>query len=201
MQLEWLPLPPFLSKLVFLRKSKESHFVETELTASRYLGAAPLLKSPAILTTAGEILTVEARHQTFIRAASNIIAIPSALDTPLGIRSVFSLAAPFITSCPDGSNLKITPFAAVTASGDAKAAALPGGKVQLKTAAAGGTFCAFTNGGQVGGTAFTPFTDGACVTPPGLAGATYVHITSSNPPTGVLTDDITVAGPMFMAIS
>ncbi|UZP44237.1 hypothetical protein NXS19_012049 [Fusarium pseudograminearum] len=50
---------------------------------SAYLGAAPLLTSPAILGVAGSILTVEARHQTAIRVFSKAIAVPQPLDTPL----------------------------------------------------------------------------------------------------------------------
>ncbi|KAH8597023.1 ferritin-like domain-containing protein [Bisporella sp. PMI_857] len=173
-----------------------------QVGVSAYLGAAPILTTPSILTVAGEILTVEARHQTFIRTASKIVAVPSPFDTPLGVRSVFSLAAGFITSCPEGSNLAITPFEKVTLEGDVAAASVPGAEVKLQTAAQGGQFCAFTNGGlPAGGTAFTPFVNGACTTPQGLAGATYVHITSAAPPTGGITDGITVAGPMFMAVS
>lgn len=127
--------------------------------------------------------------------------MPSAFDTPLGIRSVFTLAAGFISSCPTGSNLAVTPFVAVSMSGDVKAAAVAGASVQLSTQAAGGTFCAFTNGGLPGGTAFTPFANGACTTPQGLAGETYVHLTNEGPDTGVLTDAITVAGPLVMQIS
>lgn len=33
-----------------------------------YLGAAPLVKDPAILSAAASIVTVESRHQTFIRS-------------------------------------------------------------------------------------------------------------------------------------
>lgn len=153
------------------------------------------------MTVAAEIVTVESRHQTFIRTASKVAAVPSAFDTPLGVRSVFTLAAGFITSCPTGSNLAVTPFAAVTMTGDAKAAAVEGATVALSTTATGGTFCAFTNGGIAGGTAFTAFADGKCTTPAGLAGQVYVHITNAGPSTGVLTDALVVAGPMVMTVT
>jgi hypothetical protein len=175
--------------------------IEQKLTSNRYLGAAPILTSKAILTVAAEIVTVEARHQTFTRAASKAVAVPSPFDTPLGVRSVFTLAAAFIDSCPTGSNLAVTPFAAVTMTGDAKAAVIAGATVQLQTTATGGAFCAFTNGGIPGGTAFTAFSNGACTTPQGLAGETYVHITSQGPLTGALTDDIVVAGPLVMTVT
>ncbi|KAL2068481.1 hypothetical protein VTL71DRAFT_16579 [Oculimacula yallundae] len=168
---------------------------------SAYLAAAPLIKTPGILTVAGSILTVEARHQTFIRTASKVAAIPSAFDTPLGIRAVFTLAAGFITSCPTGSNLAITPFPAVTMAAGAPAVAAAGSTVQLQSTATGATGCAFVNGGLAGGASFTAFTNGACTVPPNLAGVTYVHLTSATPKDGVLTDAITLAGPMVMTVS
>jgi len=168
---------------------------------NRYLGAAPLLKTPSILSVAASIVTVESRHQTFIRVASKSAAVPSAFDTPLGIRSIFGLAAGFISTCPTGSNLAITPFATLTMAAGSSAAVTAGSTVQLSTSATGGSFCAFTNGGIPGGTAFAAFSNGGCVVPQGLAGDTYVHITSAGPLTGELTDAITVAGPLVMAVS
>lgn len=74
--------------------------------------------------------------------------------------------------------------------------------LQMTTTATGATFCSFTNGGaSAGGTVFAAFANGACTVPQNLAGETYVHLTSSAPLTGVLTDDITLAGPMVIAIS
>jgi len=169
---------------------------------SAYLGAAPLLTTPAILTVAAEIVTVEARHQTFIRVASKAAAVPSAFDTPLGIRSVFTLAAGFISSCPTGSNLAITGFPALTmTAGASMSAVVAGSSLQLSTAGTGGNFCAFTNGGLAGGSVFTPFTNGACEVPQNLAGLTYLNLANAGPTTGVLTDAITVAGPMVLQIS
>ncbi|KAF8858634.1 hypothetical protein BDZ45DRAFT_393589 [Acephala macrosclerotiorum] len=174
---------------------------------SAYLAAAPLVKTPAILTVAAEIVTVEARHQTFIRTASKAAAIPSAFDTPLGIRAVFTLAAGFISSCPSGSNLAITPFPALTMTAGSQAAASQNGtiaagtQVQVTTAATGGTNCAFVNGGLPGGAAFTAFTNGACTVPQNLAGIAYLHLTNAAPADNTLTDAITVAGPMVLQIS
>ncbi|AEO56470.1 Ferritin/ribonucleotide reductase-like-protein [Thermothelomyces thermophilus ATCC 42464] len=171
---------------------------------SAYLGAAALLSSGSILTTAGSILTVEARHQTFIRAASGSIPVPQAFDTPLSPRQVFSLAAPFIESCPEGSNLILTAFPALAMpEGASPKAVAAGATVQLRSdAAASATHCAFTTGGIPGGTTFTPFDQAAgCVVPEGLAGITYVNLASAAPLNGVLTDDIIVAGPMVMQVS
>ena len=170
---------------------------------SAYLAAAPLVQDAKILSVAASIVTVESRHQTFIRTASKVKAVPSAFDTPLGIRSVFTLAAGFINSCPTGSNLNIQSFPAITMAGGAPAptAAIIGSELALSSTATGATFCSFTNSLNPGGSVFTAFADGKCIVPQNLAGETYVHLTSAGPLTGVLTDDITVAGPMVMAIS
>ncbi|TFB04150.1 Protein rds1 [Trichoderma ghanense] len=170
---------------------------------SAYLGAAPLLASPAILGVAGSILTIEARHQSSIRVFSGEKAVPQAFDAPLGPKAVFSLAAPFIKSCPSDSNLKLTAFPALKLA-DPSAPTTVNSVVKLQSdAAAGAKFCAFTSGGVVpGGTKFTPFsaTDG-CTIPEGVAGITYLSLSSAGPLTGALTDDITLAGPIAITVS
>jgi hypothetical protein len=86
---------------------------------------------------------------------------------------------------------------------DVKAVAI-GTKVKLASeAAAGATHCGFTSGGQLpGGTKFTTFTEGeGCEVPQGAAGVVYVTLTSAGPLEGVLSDDITVAGPMVLTLS
>ncbi|KAK0383583.1 hypothetical protein NLU13_9494 [Sarocladium strictum] len=172
---------------------------------SAYLGAAPLLASPALLGAAGSILTIEARHQSSIRVFGASPAIPSAFDVPLTPRHVFSLAAPFITSCPDGSNLKVQAFPTMALAEGIQAASVSiGTSVRFtSSAASGATHCAFTAGGLApGGTKFTPFTEAqGCDVPEGVNGVTYVSLTNAGPLTGALTDDITVAGPMAMVLS
>ncbi|KAI0122827.1 ferritin-like domain-containing protein [Xylariales sp. AK1849] len=172
---------------------------------SAYLGAAPILSSPTILAAAGSILTIESRHQTFIRAASGTVAIPQPFDTPLGPKAVFTMAAPFISSCPAGSNLALTAFPTLTmttAAPAAPAVLAAGSNIQVQsTAAAGATFCGFTNANAPGGTAFSPFTQASgCALPQNLAGITYMTLTSAAPATGVITDAITVAGPMVLSL-
>ncbi|KAH9901918.1 ferritin-like domain-containing protein [Xylariomycetidae sp. FL2044] len=174
---------------------------------SAYLGAAPLVSDGSILSTAGSILTIEARHQSFIRVASGVAASPSPFDTPLGPMAVFSLAAPFIESCPGGSNLILQPFPALTMTSPAPAAGVMALEVGTmlnfqSDAAASATACGFTNSAAPGGTAFSAFDAAAgCALPPNLAGTVYVTLTSAAPADGVLTDDITVAGPMVMNLS
>ncbi|OAA43531.1 Ferritin/ribonucleotide reductase-like protein [Beauveria brongniartii RCEF 3172] len=193
---------------------------------SAYLGAAPLLSDKAILGTAGSILTIEARHQSSIRVFSKQVAVPQAFDAPLSPRAVFSLAAPFIKSCPEGSNLKIDPFpklAMMDGPGGAAEGAAPGGNStgaasssseggssmtlsvgsEFRVQAEGGsestaTGCGFTSGSK---TFFSEFKEGKCNVPENVAGITYVTLTKETPLDGKLVDDNIVAGPMAVTIT
>lgn len=170
---------------------------------SAYLGAAPLLKDPSILGTAGSILTIEARHQSSIRVFGGQVAVPQAFDAALGPRAVFSLAAPFIKSCPQGSNLAVKAFPKISMDASAAANIKIKSKIQPKGEAGGATHCGFTSGGVVpGGTAFTPFKEGeGCEVPEGIAGVTYLSLTNDGPLDGALTDELVVAGPMIITIT
>lgn len=170
---------------------------------SAYLGAGVLVSDPSILGTAASILTIEARHETFVRVASGLQASPAPFDTAISPRQVFSAAAPFIVSCPEGSNLAITPFAALSMAPGAQAATTAGQSLNIAAEGVNGaTHCAFTNGNIIGGTTFAPFVAGTgCVIPQNIGGITYVSLTNSDNLTGKLTDDMILAGPMIVRIS
>jgi len=164
---------------------------------SAYLGAAPLVSDKAILAAAATIVTVEARHQTFIRGAAGDIPVPQAFDAPLGPLSVFTLAAQFIKACPAGSDLGFTAFPSlviVNAQSITAGTSLSLADPNIPNA----SFCAFTAGGV--GAIFVPLTDGQCAVPADLAGEVYVQLTSKGE--GKAVDETTVvAGPAIIVLS
>jgi hypothetical protein len=142
-----------------------------------YLGAAPMVKTAPVLSVAAEIVTVEARHQTFIRIISNVVPVPNAFDTPLGPRAVFTLALQFISSCPAGSNLNIQPFAAIALQGGG--AGITGGETLVLAnpgQPAGAQFCAFLDQGMA---MFVPLASGSCQVPQGLSGEVFMMVTNA----------------------
>lgn len=109
---------------------------------SAYLGAAKYITSPTYLTIAGAILTVEARHNAYIRDNQNPpeSPFPSPFDIPLDFDEVYSLAAQFIVpgSCPSTNGdaqhplpmLKAFPAIAVSPASEVK----PGQTIDLTVA-------------------------------------------------------------------
>ncbi|KAK6226939.1 hypothetical protein QIS74_00494 [Colletotrichum tabaci] len=83
---------------------------------SAYLGAAGVIADKTYVPVAGSILTVEARHSSYIRAALGQKPFPAPFDTPLNFNQVFSLAAQFITGFAPGTpDLPFKAFPELTA--------------------------------------------------------------------------------------
>ncbi|KIM32327.1 hypothetical protein M408DRAFT_316167 [Serendipita vermifera MAFF 305830] len=158
-----------------------------------YLGAAQFITNPAYLTAAGAILTVETRHVAWVQSAVMTNAAWSgAFETPLDLNNVYSLAAPFITSCPDSNpTLPVQAFPALTTTGSMPT---PGGPVtfSFNSTSAGDRplFAAFFMGLQ---TKFVPLDDSMTATVPAEAIGTVYAVISTNDT--AVTDDSTVAGP------
>lgn len=76
---------------------------------SAYLGAAKDIVDKMYLTEAGSILTVEARHNAYLRAALDLLPFAQPFDVPLDYDEVYTIAAAFIVSCPPGNADKPLP--------------------------------------------------------------------------------------------
>jgi len=167
---------------------------------SAYLGAANLITNPDYLTAAGSILTVESRHSSYIRNTVGESPFPSAFDIPLAFNQVYSLAAPFIKSCPSTNPaLPVMAFPGLTATSSSPKA---GAMVKL----------APTNSSSIEGkgqlyAAFIGYPTSAfgiynkesmeVMIPTGIEGQTYIVLTTSN---STVTDDNTVAGPAVLEV-
>lgn len=170
---------------------------------SAYLGAAASIASKEYLTAAGSILTIEARHSSYIRAALGEVPFPQAFSDPLDFDEVYTLAAPFFVSCPSSNPalpVKAFPSLSVTSTG----IVVTGSQITVATgkgytAPSGPVYAAFIT---LTGPVWTPVTassDGSYTVtiPSGVAGQTYLVLTSSN---SSVTDDDTVAGPAIVEI-
>lgn len=65
---------------------------------SAYDGAAQFLTNPDLLTAAGSIVAVEARHASYLNLLNGDVPFPAAFETPLSPDEVLEIAAPFIVS-------------------------------------------------------------------------------------------------------
>ena len=74
-----------------------------------YLGGSELLvDNPTLEEAAGSILTVEARHDAYLRSGVGGSPFPNSFDTGLTALWIFSLVQQFIVSCPQ--QLPLTPL-------------------------------------------------------------------------------------------
>lgn len=156
---------------------------------SAYLGAAADITTPAYVTVAGSILTVEARHQAWLNSAvEKVSAWSGPFDTPLSFSPVFTIAAQFITGCDSALPLPFTDFPALTY--DMKSGAVSG------TGVSDADFIAVYSGLDV---KTFPISGGKVTLPTGLQGFNYLLAVSTNNVT-MISDATTVAGPFILDI-
>lgn len=73
----------------------------TTVGIGAYLGGAMLIMdNPALLTEAASILTVEARHNSYLRYGAGASPAPSPFDTSVPALWAYNLAHTFVVSCP-----------------------------------------------------------------------------------------------------
>ncbi len=60
-----------------------------------YDGAAQFISDPGLLTAAGSIVAVEARHASYLNLLVNEVPFPAAFETPLTMDEVLEIAGPF----------------------------------------------------------------------------------------------------------
>lgn len=65
---------------------------------SAYDGAGSSITSPDLLTAAGSIVAVEARHAAYLNVITGTSPFPEAVETPLTPEEVLAIAGPFIVS-------------------------------------------------------------------------------------------------------
>ncbi|KAJ7931754.1 ferritin-like domain-containing protein [Mycena leptocephala] len=166
---------------------------------SAYTGAAQYITDKSYLTAAASVLATEARHASWVASAVNKYAGWSgALDVPLGLNQVYTMAAAFITSCPSTNPalpVKAFPTLAVTATRYS-----PGKTISLQytpaTAIADGTalYVAFYTGLTV---EYAKLENNQVVIPEDLRGQVYAVVTTSD---SAVDDTNTVAGPAILLL-
>jgi len=65
---------------------------------SAYDGAGQFITNPELLTAAGSIVAIEARHASYLNLLTGQIPFPTAFETPLTMEDVLEIAGPFIAS-------------------------------------------------------------------------------------------------------
>jgi len=176
---------------------------------SAYLGATAQVANKAYLTAAGSILTVEARHNAYLRAAMNRSPFPQSQDDPLTPDEVHTMAHGFITSCPSANPpfpVKALPGIGVTTTGPIA----PGQLISVQTSgvalapsdknaklwaafvtAAGPVFAELAAQGD--GVHFQ-----VTVPASGVLGQSYLLLTNCNT---TVTDNTVVADPTYLEVS
>ena len=76
---------------------------------SAYDGAGQFISDPELLTVAGTIVAVEARHAAYLNLLNGVLPFPAPTETPLTPAEVLAIAGPFIVA--EGAAAGATPAA------------------------------------------------------------------------------------------
>jgi hypothetical protein len=170
------------------------------LGVSAFLGAAHLLPGD-LVDSAGQILTVEARHSTLLNIFSGQgSVIPSPFDLPLTPQEVLGIAGGFISD-PSSCNLGLTPTNTLTVTNQNITA---GTLLTVNATGISGTDNLFCNMIQGGNATALNLPLASCTVPTGTNGPVALWITNSSTP---LANDVTsratdaqVAGPAIFFV-
>jgi len=162
-----------------------------------YLGAAPSISNKAYLAVAGSILVVEAQHETWLRSAADTQdPFPKPFAAPLDFNQVFTLAAPFIKSCPaDSPALPFKAFPSITVNTKGPYKCKETISVEVPKGTNGPVYAAFVDATN---TKFINIseTGGKVKIPEGIAGQSYLIL--ANGPS--VKDSATIAGPAIIFV-
>lgn len=149
-----------------------------------YLGGATIIDDKSVLVAAGSILTIEARHQSFLNVINGANSIPQAFDIALTPPQVLALAGPFVQGCDlsDPKNLGIAPNDPFTITNNGTVA--PGTKLTFDSPAiakAGGQqlSCHMLKGGDTSSVSL-PLND--CIVPNGINGPVAIFLSNDTQP-------------------
>ncbi|CAG8119609.1 unnamed protein product [Penicillium salamii] len=170
---------------------------------SAYLGAAAHIMNDTYLTAAGSILTTEARHSAYLRAALGEVPFAQAFDNPLDFNEVYTVASPFIGECPSSNGmLPVKAFPSLTM--ESMDAVMTGAKVPVTVGKGFDTKATDIHAAfiTVTGPVWAPIEsmgDGkyTVTVPKGVAGQSYFVMTKGNTQA---TDDNIVAGPAIVEV-
>ncbi|KAL2883670.1 hypothetical protein SGCOL_000815 [Colletotrichum sp. CLE4] len=176
---------------------------------SAYLGAAAVIADKTYVPVAGSILTVEARHSSYIRAALRQKPFPTPFDTPLDFNQVHSLASQFVVAFAPGTPalpFKAFPKLTVSPTPNSHGALFEGAykaAVDAQTVPAGATVYAVFFSGLDTYYAEVAISGNDYIVeklPEGPEGQVYCVLSTANGNSTKVSDENTVAGVAILEI-
>jgi hypothetical protein len=165
-----------------------------------YLGGADLVQEKDFLGAAASILTIEARHQSFLNIVAGATTVPQALDVALSPSDVLSIAGAFVQGCDPAAEIGLpagNPPLALTNTGTVAAGTkLAFSSPALNSTSQTGASCQMLVGGQATALSF-PIDE--CVVPEGIDGPVWIWLTTDAQPLAanihIRASDKILAGP------
>ncbi|BGP01846.1 hypothetical protein NBRC10513v2_005486 [Rhodotorula toruloides] len=171
-----------------------------------YLGAAHLVSDPSLLTAAGSILTVEARHQSFLNLLSGGTFEAQSFDLAFSPAQVLALVGGFLQGCQasDFSATAANQPLSVIDGGSGLSAFLVGSRIEFITIIQIDVqvlFCQMIVGGAPVALVFPAH---SCIVPSCISGPVSVYLTSTSQPlasnTIIQNTAVIVAGPALIFV-